>query len=250
MKLLIALLLASVLGAATDTAPRPALLELALAAGHEAPEGAIWRFTLTADMGERGRFVARYDGARPEGERWMLVEPAEDAMSDDLRRSWQGLSGGARRGTQEQEGENAPRRGVRIGAGSGGLFQNGDTSRIISGDVRQLSETPDAAVFAFTPNLGNDDGDAGFSDQLAGEATVSRNGPYLRRLRVYARQSFKPNPAARVHSFEMVMEYAAQPGLPAPVLRRMRTEVDVSALFQRQRQLADFTFSDVEYTAP
>ena len=46
-----------------------------------------WRFTLTF-TGEAGELVARFDGTRPEAERWTLVSPAEAELTDDQRDIW------------------------------------------------------------------------------------------------------------------------------------------------------------------
>lgn len=234
----------------------PPLVRQALGTAHEGHEDDIWRFTMTADYGDAGRFSARFDSTRPEGERWTLVSPASaEAMSEALRDHWIDLSTPDEdedAGDSESADEEDSGTSFGIGGGGSGLFFSAETAEMIGGDLAQLRRSGGRAAYTFQPRM-SDDEDGGDADDfgrfLSGELTVTESDPFVERLRIHAPASFKPHPAARVHSFEMVMEFARVEGLPGPILQSFATDVDVSALFQRQTQAFRFTFSDVEYEA-
>ncbi|MEN0651960.1 MULTISPECIES: hypothetical protein [Hyphobacterium] len=235
----------------------PPLVRQALTAAHDGGEDDVWRFTLRADYGDAGEFTARFDSTLPEGEQWTLISPASaSAMSAELRDQWNDLS------TPDEDEAEAPAEGedaeeetgqsFGIGGDGSGLFFSADTADLISGEVRELRRSGGRAVFAFAPNMsdGEDDAEAdAFGEHLSGELTVSEGDAFVERIRIYAPASFKPHPIARVHAFEMVMDFAREDGLPGPIVRNFSTQIDISAMFQRQSQDISFTFSDVEYEA-
>lgn len=235
----------------------PPLVRAALTAAHEGDEDDVWRFTLRANYGEMGEFTARYDSGQEEGERWTLVSPASlSAMSEELREQWVDLS------TPDEQEAAAPAEGEEteeetgqsfgIGGGGSGLFFSADTADLVSGDVRELRRSGGRAVYAFVPNMSDGEEDAeadAFGENLSGELTVAEGDAFVERIRIYAPASFKPHPIARVHEFEMVMEFAREDGLPGPIVCNFSTRIDISAMFQRQTQDISFTFSDVEYEA-
>lgn len=251
MRNLIAAALAALTCAAAEgqAAPGlPALVEAAFSAGTETPEDAYWQFTLTADMGERGRFVARFDGARPEAERWALIDPpSPDAMSDGLRTAWENMS------TRDGDGGSAPdgeRRGLGLGGGSG-LFFGPESVGFVAGGVREIRSTPNQVTFAFDPDLAGDGDDDGvgraMGEHLAGEMTINRTDPFVERLRIHAPGAFRPNLMVRISAFEMELEFERREDLPAPILTRFLTHVEASALMQRVTQRMEFRFSDIAY---
>lgn len=233
----------------------PALVREALGASHDGHEDDLWRFTLTADYGDTGGFSARFDSTRPEGERWTLISPANsDAMSDDLREQWVDLSTPDEDEADDSADSDDEESGQSFGIGGdgSGLFFSSDTVDLIGGRLAQTRRANGLTEFSFQPEMNDEDdedGEDNFSRFLSGELTVADRDPYVQRIRIFAPASFKPHPVARVHEFEMVMEFERIDGLPAPIVRAFSTHVDVSALFQRQTQNIRFEFSEVEYEA-
>lgn len=234
----------------------PPLVREALGAAHDGGEDDVWRFTMTADYGETGAFTARFDSSRPENARWTLIEPASpDSMSEALREEWIDLSTPDEEDADEAADADGEENGgsFSIGGEGSGLFFGSDAIGMIAGDFGEPRQTRGRTVYTFAPSLADDEADEGeadaFSRFLAGELTVAQADPFVERIRIHAPASFKPHPAARVHEFEMVMEFARVGGLPAPVLSGFSTRIDLSALFQRQTQTVRFTFNDVEYEA-
>lgn len=234
----------------------PPLVREALGAVHEGHEDDVWRFTLTANYGEMGEFTARFDSSRPEGEQWTLISPASPAaMSDDLREEWIDMSTPDEEEAPAEDGEEAEEdtgQSFGIGGEGSGLFFSADTADLISGELNELRRSGGRAVYSFAPNMSDDEEDSDADDfgrYLSGELTVAQSDPFVERIRIFAPASFKPHPAARIHEFEMEMEFARVDGLPGPIVREFSTRIDLSALFQRQSQDISFTFSDVEYEA-
>lgn len=229
-----ALLIATPAFANTTDVPQP--LAQALELAQESPEGAIWRYTLDIII-DGEEMTARFDGSQPDGADWTLLSPASpDDLNNALGEIWTDMN-------TPDDGEEAER-GISIGRD--GLFFDVNAARIVSGDIRDLG----AGRYGFAPNMNpdSDDSDA-MADHMTGELVLSGLG-HIEQVRVFAPESFKPNSMARVHTFEMRMTFDQVEGLPAPIMTSMATEIDVSAMFQRQTQSLHFRFSDVEYTAP
>ena len=237
----------------------PDLVRTALSAGFEAEEGAIWRYTMRADFGEPGSFTGRYDGSRPEAEQWTLVSPSSlDQMSDELRDSWQDMIAPDDEPEEGEEGEESEESGggasFSFSSDGSGLFFTADSADIIGGDVREVRSETGRVHYTFRPDMAEgenaDSEDAAFNEHVAGELIVAQSDPFIESIRVFAPESFKPHFLARIHEFELVLEFVRQPGLPAPVLSRVTTRVEASALGQQISQGISFQFSDVEYIAP
>ncbi|WP_421791963.1 hypothetical protein [Hyphobacterium sp.] len=234
------ILAAAVLGlsapAFADYSSFPQPLAQALELAQDSPEGAVWRFTfhITIDGEE---MTARFDGTQPDGADWTLLSPASaDELSDPLAEIWTDMN-------TVDDAEEADD-GVSIGAD--GLFFDEDAASMVSGGIEELGD----GRYAFRPNLDPDAEEPDpMADNMTGEVALSANG-YINELRIFAPESFKPNAAARVHTFEMRMTFDQLEGFPAPIMISMATDIEVSALFQRQSQSLEFRFSDVEYTAP
>lgn len=240
---------------AQDAQGLPPLVERAFAAGTEAPDEAHWQFTLTADMGEHGQFTARFDSARPEAERWTLIEPASpDEMSEDLRQTWDNTSEPDQAADETRDEADGDGRSVSIGGGGSGLFFGPGSTDFVAGGVREIRDTANQVIFAFDPNLADEDDDDAMAramgENLRGEMTIARSNPFVERMRIHAPASFKPNFMVRIHAFEMELEFERQDGLPAPVMTRFLTRVEASAMMQRINQHVEFRFSDIAYTAP
>jgi len=253
----VAVLAASCAGAsAQDDRALPPLVERAIAAGTEAPEEAHWQFTMVADMGEHGQFTARFDSTRPETERWTLIEPASpDLMSDDLRQTWENTSEPDDDAAEDEaDSEDGNSRTFSVGGGGSGLFFGAGSTDFIAGGVREIRNTPNQIIYAFDPDLADDDEDDAMArtlgENLRGELTVARRDPFVERLRIHAPASFKPNFMVRIHAFEMELDFERRDGLPAPVMTRFLTRVEASAMMQRVNQFVEFRFSDIVYTAP
>jgi len=225
--------------AISDSSTYPQPLADALVMGYEAPEDAVWRFTMRVSMNEDSMEL-RFDGAQADGEEWTLLSPSSpDVLPDELSDMWVDMNTPGD-GEDEDDGQ-----GISVGNG-GGLFFTPETASMIAGNVERVSGNG----FTFNPDLdpGSEESDS-MAENLSGEVSLATAG-HVERIRIFAPESFKPNPAARVHEFEMVMDFQLFDELPAPVMTSMSTTVDVSALFQRQQQNVRFEFSDVEYIEP
>lgn len=235
-----ALGLASTAHADFSSYPQP--LADALERTYDASDSAVWHFTMEVTIeGEQMR--VRFDGTQPDGADWALLFPDHpDDLSAPLADIWTDMN-------TPDDGEEDDNSGS-VSIGAGGLFFDTDTAAIIAGDVVQAPSEARGLRYDFRPDLnpGEEDNDV-MEDHLAGQVDVSPAG-HVSRIRIFAPESFKPNPAARVHTFEMHMEFEQIEDLPAPIMTLMSTDVEVSALFQRQSQSIQFRFSDVEYTAP
>jgi len=240
MRIIAATAAALFVSAATfsDTSTYPQPLVDALSMGYEAPDDAVWRFTMRVSMNEAAMEL-RFDGGQADGEEWTLLSPASpDVLSGELSEMWIDMN-------TPDDGEDDERDGISVGSG-GGLFFTPETASMIAGNVERVS----GGGYTFSPDLDPDSDEAdSMAEHMAGELSLAAAG-HVDRIRIYAPESFKPNPAARIHEFEMVMDFQTFEGLPAPVMTSMSTVVDVSALFQRQQQNVRFEFSDVEYVEP
>lgn len=221
----------------SDTSTYPQPLAEALSMGYEAPDEAVWRFNMRVSMNDEAMELS-FDGAQADGAEWTLISPASpDSLSEELSDMWVDMN--------TPDGEEEEGRGISVGSG-GGLFFTPETARLIAGNVERTS----GGGYSFSPDLdpGSDEADS-MAEHLSGELSLAAAG-HVDRIRIFAPASFKPNAAARVHAFEMVMDFQRFEGLPAPVMTSMSTVVDVSALFQRQQQNVRFDFFDVEYVEP
>lgn len=207
----------------------PPLVAQAFAASSVAVREEDWRFRLTLTSAD-GVLEGVYDGSRPEGERWVLVSPAEDELEGIQEQMWAGLI--ADEGEEDEDGS--------------GLFFDVEENRVRPGSVQLIEEDATQAVFAFRPDMGEDE--AEFAEFIRGSMTVSRDpAPGIREYRLWAPESFKPHFAVRIHAFEMVHEYRWMDGVPAPVMTRLSQQIEGRAAFQNFDQSFELTFSDIEY---
>lgn len=225
----------------SDSSIYPQPVSDALAMTHDASDEAVWRFTMRVSMNDDSMHVG-FDGAQADGAQWTLLSPASpDALTGDLSDMWTDMV------TPDDTEDAEDREGGGMSIGSdGGLFFTVETASMIAGNVQRLS----GAQYSFDPDIDPDsDENDSMAAHLDGELALASAG-HVEQIRIFAPESFKPNPAARIHEFELVMDFQQLDGLPAPIMTSMSTVVDVSALFQRQQQSVRFEFSDVEYIEP
>ncbi|WP_417486388.1 hypothetical protein [Maricaulis sp.] len=221
-----ACLLAAPLASAQDAASRHPVLEQALSQAPIIVDEREWRFLVTMTSDD-GTMIGRFDGTRPDGERWSLVSPEQDALSDLQAGMWTGLQ------EPDEDGEDS------------GLFFSADDSDITPGSLELTEETADHLVFNFRPQF--DGEEAAMAEHVRGALTVSRQGASVTRLRMWAPESFKPHFAVRLNEFDMVQEYTAIDGLPAPVLTHLRQSISGRAAFQSFDQSFELAFSEIEF---
>jgi hypothetical protein len=185
-----------------------------------------WRFIVTM-TNEDGAMVGRFDGTRPEGARWELVSPTLDELSDMQAGMWTGL--------QEPDDDDE----------DSGLFFSADDSDIAPGSLELAEETADHLVFSFRPDFEGEE--AAMAEHVRGALTVAREDASVTRLRMWAPESFKPHFAVRLTQFDMVQEYTAIDGLPAPVLTHLRQSISGRAAFQSFDQSFELAFSEIEF---
>jgi len=235
-----ALALVAANAAVSDFSTYPQPLADALSRTYEAPDDAVWRFTLEVSLADE-RMRVRFDGTQPDGQDWTLLSPADpDTLGEELSDMWLDMNT-PDDSTEEAEGS--------VSIGNSGLFFDAETAAMVAGGVELVEGVTFGLSYRFDPALEGGEGSDGMDEHLAGEVSIAPLG-HVQQIRIYAPASFKPNPAARVHEFEMVLGFEQIDGLPAPVMTSMSTNIDVSALFQRQQQNLAFHFSDVEYMEP
>jgi hypothetical protein len=196
----------ALLGAPAYAQADAALVEAAIAAMESRAEpGQRWSFLRTVTVGEES-FTATFDPSRPADEVWSLASPAsEDALSRELR--------GAYRGMRDETDADLE------------LVFGGDPEEEVElrdqiEGLALLSEDAIRAVFSFAPGgalLGPGDGGEapGWVRHLSGELTVAKAAPVIETLRVFAPESFKPVPVARIDEMELVTRFAEiEPGGP------------------------------------
>ena len=219
------LLIAAPALAQSEPAPLHPVLDAALARSVVSTQESEWRFTVTMNN-EDGVIVGRFDGTLPEGERWQLVSPTLEELSDMQSGMWSGLQ-------EPEDDEDA------------GLFFSAGDSDIVPGSLTLAEDSGDALVFRFEPQM--DEDDMAMAGNIVGALTVSRDSLAVTQLRVWAPDSFKPHFAVRLNSFDMVQEFHQLDGLPAPVLTRMSQQISGSAAFQSFEQSFELAFSEIEY---
>jgi hypothetical protein len=210
----------------------PVALEAALE--RAVPEGrdADWRFLLTYTSPD-GQVVARFDGSLPAEARWSLVSPAEAELDEAQRGIWAEITG-------ESAGDD----------GDGGLFFDAEDAVFLPDTLEPAGEQDGFLAYGFLPQFDpEDEEEAAFAAHLRGEIAIAVDPAGVRRLRLWAPESFKPHIAVRIHEFELEQEYAELDGLPAPVLTRMSQRLSGSAAFQRFEERFELEFSEIEYLA-
>jgi hypothetical protein len=225
----------------SDSSIHPQPVSDALAMTHDASNEAVWRFNVRVSMDDHSMDVG-FNGALEDGAQWTLLSPASpEDLVDDLSDMWTDM-------ITPDDSENADDGdggGLSIGS-DGGLFFTAETASMVAGNVQRMA----GGQYSFDPDIDpeSEENDS-MAEYLDGELALASAG-HVEQIRIFAPESFKPNPAARIHAFELIMNFQHLDGLPAPVMTSMSTVVDVSALFQRQQQSVRFEFSDVEYIEP
>ncbi|MGF1455482.1 MAG: hypothetical protein ACFB6R_08920 [Alphaproteobacteria bacterium] len=221
--------------AAPGPAPRPALISQALESG-AAVSAQAWAFTqsLSSDGNE---VLLRYDPREP-GEAWTLLSPSPETASKEVIRLFEGVRD-AKRGSELLGYENL--------------------STVLGNDVTLVREEAEAMVYRFQPTAppkGQPRGRAaGFLEKLHGELTVRQTGagaegtrPWIRTVRLFSPEPFKPNFSARIASFEQTATYDLRDGLP--LLTESRTAVSGSALFRDFEESVTVRIIEAEPLAP
>jgi hypothetical protein len=208
---------------------RPALLESALETPAEATWVASdWRYTLTVTSNE-GPITGRFDGTADDGNQWTLISPAFDTLTDSQIELWND--------TIEDDPDDD---------GNGLLF-GADEAEMIGGDIIELASTPLTVTYGFTPDLSEDNGDDPLGGHIRGEVTVRRENPTIESLRIYAPESFKPHPVARLNVFEMQMDFGVIEGLEQPLMQSFQTIIEGRAAFQSFGEHLTMRITEIEY---
>ena len=118
----------------------------------------------------------------------------------------------------------------------GGDIWCDDMADRVKGDVRTISETPDAVTFAFTPTDPEaDDTERKMIERTEATITVDRATQTITDFSYTLLKPFKPVIVAKVHSFELKANCEPAPN-GRPYFRTLTIDVDVSALGKRQQQ--------------
>jgi hypothetical protein len=207
----------------------PAQLADAVARRHvEAGARENWRFTLTVES-EVGTIIGRYDGSLLADQQWMLLSPMRADMTEEQMDIWIDT-------IEPDEGETA----------DGGLFFSDEEAEIFGGDYVVLPAATNRISYGFTPNLGDEDG-ARMEGHINGEVTIVQDTGVIESVRVFAPESFKPHPIARLHTFELRFGFELLDGQSVPHMTSFSTQLSGNAAFQDFSQDLTLRFSDVEY---
>jgi hypothetical protein len=213
-------LVASLFPAAAH-AQSPALVEAAVRAIEARAEpDQRWSFTRTVTRGGES-FSARFDPSRPAEDAWTLVsQGGVEGLSKEMRRLFDGLAD-----------EEEPDSDVVLG----GEDEEGESfGEQLGGAFALLREDDAEAAFTFAPSqVGSaDEEPPDFLSALSGELIIDKAAPLISSMRIFAEESFKPAPIARITAFEVTMGYAeVEPGGPVAMVL-LDTHVAGSALFQ------------------
>lgn len=207
----------------------PSLLAEALAQSAVEGDPEQWEFTVSF-RSDAGDLVARFDGSRPEDDRWTLVSPAREEFNEIHEEVWSDL-------TEDDEDD------------SGTLFFHVTDAEFDWDSATLVGETPEAVTFGFTPDAdGADEEDMVFLENIRGELTIDRSDSEVSQMRLYAPESFKPHFAVRIREFEVVQTYSRVEGMPRPVLTQMTQNVRASAMMQTFNEDFSIEFSDIRYS--
>lgn len=207
----------------------PEIMETAVSAGPQSDTRDHWRFRITVEMAD-GPVIGRFDGAAPDGQRWDLISPSINGMTEEQSEIWSDLI------EPDEDEEDA-----------GGLFLLRGDLEHIPGSVNLLEERSGVARFGFDPQL--DEDEAPFAEFVTGEYVVNTQTSNIDEIRVYARESFKPNVAMRINTFELTQNYERLDGMPGPVLTRISQNISGSMAFQRFNEVVEIHFDEIEYLA-
>lgn len=210
------------LGAHADDMPAP--LANALAAAKAQAAGApVFAFTQTLSSPDRTPLTVRYDPANGEGaDAWTQLDPpaGEDKDADALFAAI--------------ADQDDPAAEILVGAGDQDL---------VSGPFSVISQTEGAMTYGVGAPAGRDDKYNDIRRYLQAEASVNAGGA-LSAFRVYAPEAFKPNPMARIETFESRTELApAWPDGPLVVVTA-HTQIKGSAFFSGFDETVTATNSD------
>lgn len=165
--------------------PAETPLEKALAGSKEGP---AYKFDLKIDDNALNART-EVDPSRPKGDRLVLISPGENELDDAAATRLAELK-------QTITGEN--------------VWCSSFTENIPT-DAKLISESREAAVYAFQPRADAESPDnAKIYRHLTGRVTVSKEKPAIIAFEMFAEKPFKPGLAARVDSFNMkaICDYA------------------------------------------
>ncbi|MEO1568090.1 MAG: hypothetical protein AAFR94_02560 [Pseudomonadota bacterium] len=182
----------------------------ALAAALDAPsDGPVYAYEMvyeTADIQAEGVV----DATRPEGERIIVTAPAKSDWPE-------GFADGLEDLDRDADGD--------IWCNSLGVH--------VPSTVSLVEETPDRAIYSFTPNpeADADDTDKKVFRNLEATIEVDKANPAILAFSMRAPKSFKPAMVARINTFDMTVSCARAPD-GRTYVSDLRVDISGSALGQ------------------
>lgn len=206
----------------------PMLTDTLAAAARDPETVGRWAFTVDFQGSEAIAFQAAFDPRLPEGERWSIVDVDLNDAPAGVKRAYEAMS-------------DDPDADLD-------LVLDAETA-MIEGDIARLDETGEAVVFGYLPSarhIGDDEEAAEMAERLRAEATVERAGPRIASVRMYATESFKPVPVARIDEMEITYAFTTpEAGGPTFVAGSV-TRVAGRAMFRGFAQTVTVTYRDFE----
>lgn len=221
-----ACLAASLSAAAHAQLPPPLEAALSTPLTERTPLRMAMRWTTE---GESVTFEMRPSGDGPPAYR--LLEPDEAALSERQREVWTSVTRERTPDDGDDEGSSRPGAGVNVGS-----VDFSGLRAAIGGSATLEQTLPDGAlVYSFAPRAlpgGNETPEA-MLEALRGEVIVDPRRGELRRFRLFAADSFKPNLAARIEHFSLRQDYVHDATLDGPRFAAFEMSMAGSAAFQR-----------------
>ena len=199
---------------AVTFAALPAMAETPLEQARTAPEdGPAYKFDLRIEDDDL-KAEALVDPSLPEGERLVLISPAEDELDNPAADRLKELK------------QNT----------SGDKIWCSRFSHNIPADATLISESGEAAVYSFQPVATEEEADmAKTYKHLTGRVTVSKDRPAILAYEMFAEKPFKPMLAARIDSFSMEIKCDYAPD-GRTYVKNMSLDLSGSAMMQRFAQ--------------
>ncbi|MEQ1929026.1 MAG: hypothetical protein ABL957_00645 [Parvularculaceae bacterium] len=171
-------------------------------------------------------YTLRFDPRLPEGKRWSLLKPAEEALTKEERKRLKTLlkaNDADDRLIYERLAPSAKE--ARL------VAEDADTATFV-GAVRD-KDTPDSLARAVDMTM-----------------VLDKAGGYLRTISVKSKAAFKPAPVAKVERMTQIQSYEPiAPGGPA-LLRKAESSAAGEAMFKKFDQHVTMEYRDFERVAP
>jgi len=223
--------------------PEPLAAALSANPNGRAPDGIVLRMSLGP---ESIRVAVGFEGG--ETPTYRLLEPNSEAqLSETQAEMWAGFDSGEETAPDADGAEPGPDGETQIAFGD---YDPETIRESIGGSAVFDREENGQLVYAFTPLSLPSQGDSapqGLLDHMRGEVFVDAGTNQLSVLRYSLAESFKPNLAARIETFDLEQRFVFEPALDGPRVAGVSMSMSGSALFQPFSQTMRFDIEEVRF---